>query len=141
VVRATDDQGEFAEDSVNLFVETCADNPPTASILEPAVDSGVSEAQFAYDGYDSAREQWYSDVTFVGTGQDPEDGTLSGSSLAWTTNRTDVQSGTLGTGGTRTVRLSSNSCFGTWHDVKLTVTDSDGNTRSAVRRIFIWTLC
>ena len=141
VVRATDDQGEFAEDSVNLFVETCADNPPTASILEPAVDSGVSEAQFAYDGYDSTREQWYSDVSFVGTGQDPEDGTLSGSSLSWTTNRTDLQSGTLGTGGTRTVRLYSNTCFGTWHDVKLTVTDSDGNARSAVRRIFIWTLC
>ena len=142
VVRATDDEGEFAEDSVNLFVETCADNiPPTASILEPAVDSGVSEAQFAYDGYDSAREQWYSDVSFVGTGRDPEDGTLSGSSLAWTTNRTDVQSGTLGTGGARTVRLYSNTCFGTWHDVKLTVTDSDGEARSAVRRIFIWTLC
>lgn len=142
VVRATDDQGEFAEDSVNLFVETCDDNnPPTASILEPAVDSGVSEPQFAYDGYDSAREQWYRDVSFVGTGQDPEDGTLSGSSLAWTTNRTDVQSGTLGTGETRTVRLYSNTCFGTWHDVRLTVTDSDGNTRSTVRRIFIWTLC
>jgi len=141
VVRATDDQGLFAEDSVNLLVEPCPDNPPSATILEPSVDSESSEAQYAYDGFDDARGQWYTDVAFVGTGEDPEDGTLSGSSLSWTTNRTDVQSRDLGTGSASTVRLYSDTCFGTWHDVKLTATDSDGNERSAVRRIFIWTLC
>ena len=141
VVRATDDQGESAENSVNLLVEVCPDNPPTATILQPSVDSESSEAQYSYDGFDDARGQWYTDVTFVGSGQDPEDGSLAGSSLVWTTNLTDVQGATLGTGGTATVRLYSDSCFGAWHDVKLTVTDSDENKRSTVRRIFIWTLC
>jgi hypothetical protein len=142
VVRATDDQGAFAEDSVNLFVETCGGNlPPVASIVRPASDTATSDPDFAYDGYDSARGQWYTDVALVGTGRDPEDGTLTGSALTWTTNRTDVQSGTLGTGGSITARLYSNSCFGAWHEVRLTVKDSDGDSRSEVRRIFIWTLC
>lgn len=144
MVRATDDEGLFAEDSINLMVEDCSNptaNPPSVTILEPSVDSGTSEEQYAYDGFDDARGQWYIDVTFVGTGYDTEDGTLSGSSLGWTTNRTEVQSGDLGTGNNATVRLYSDSCFGTWHDVRLTATDSDGNERSAVRRIFIWTLC
>jgi len=141
VVRATDDQGAFAEGSVNLLVETCADNPPTASIVQPAVDSGTSDNEYAFDGYDNGRAQWYTDVTFVGTGTDPEDGSLSGSALVWTTNRTDLQSGTLGTGGTVTARLYADVCSGAWHDVRLTVTDGDGNQRSAVRRIHIWTLC
>ncbi|MGB5546469.1 MAG: hypothetical protein WBM74_07840 [Polyangiales bacterium] len=141
VVRATNDEGLFAEDSVNLLVESCPDSPPSVTILEPSVDSESSEAQYAYDSFDDDRGQWYTDVTFVGTGEDPEDGTLSGSSLEWTTNRTDVQSEALGTGSNATVRLYSDSCFGTWHDVTLTATDSDGNERSAIRRIFIWTLC
>jgi hypothetical protein len=142
VVRATNDEGLFAEDSVNLLVESCVgDNPPSVTILEPSVDSESSEDQYAYDGFDDDRGQWYTDVAFVGTAEDPEDGTLSGSSLEWTTSRTDVQSGDLGTGSNATLRLYSDSCFGTWHDVTLTATDSDGNDRSAVRRIFIWTLC
>jgi hypothetical protein len=143
VVRATDDEGLFAEDSVNLLVETCPseDLPPRVTILEPSVDSETSENQYAYDGFDDVRGQWYTDVLFVGTGEDPEDGTLAGSSLQWSTNRTDVQDSALGEGNNATVRLYSDSCFGTWHDVTLTATDSDGNERSAVRRIFIWTLC
>ena len=78
VVRATDDRGAFAEDTVNLQVEVCSDNPPTATIVRPAVDSGINDAQYAYDGFDGSRRQWYKDVSFVGTGQDPEDGVLSG---------------------------------------------------------------
>ncbi|MBT8451387.1 MAG: hypothetical protein KJO40_05400 [Deltaproteobacteria bacterium] len=143
VVRATNDEGLFAEDSVNLLVQTCpdGDSPPSVTILEPSVDSESSEDQYAYDGFDDVRGQWYTDVLFVGTGEDFEDGTLSGSSLQWSTNRTDVQDGTLGEGRNATVRLYSDSCFGTWHDVTLTATDSDGNERSAIRRIFVWTLC
>jgi C1A family cysteine protease len=141
VVRATDDQGEFAEDSVNLQVETCVNEPPVPTILLPSVNSGTSDGQYAYDGFDDARGQWYTDVTFVGTGQDPEDGTLPGSSLTWTTNNTDVQSGTLGTGNDVSVRLYSDTCFGMWHEVKLTVEDSGGQKRNATRRIFIWTVC
>jgi len=55
-------------------------------------------------------------VGFVGTRTDPEDGSLSGGSLLWTTNRTDLQTGTLGTGGTITVRLYSDTCSGAWSD-------------------------
>ncbi|MFW2387922.1 MAG: hypothetical protein ACN4G0_06280 [Polyangiales bacterium] len=140
VVRATNEEGLFAEDSINLAVQSCV-GPPSVTILEPSADSEVSDDQFAYDGFDDVRDQWFTDVTLVGTAEDPEDGTLPGSSLEWTTNRTDLQSGDLGTGNSVTVRLYSDSCFGTWHDVTLTATDSDDNPRSAVRRVFIWTLC
>lgn len=142
VVRATNDEGWFAEDSVNLLVERCdGRSPSSVTILEPSLDSEASEEQYIYDGFDDDRGQWYTDVLFVGTGEDPEDGTLSGSSLEWTTNRADLQSADLGTGSNATVRLYSDSCFGTWHDVTLTATDSEGNERSALRRVFIWTLC
>ncbi|MBS3966252.1 MAG: hypothetical protein KGZ60_03220 [Truepera sp.] len=40
-----------------------------------------------------------------------------------------------------TARRYSNVCHEVEHQVTLMATDSGGNARSAVRRIFIWTLC
>jgi hypothetical protein len=140
-VRATDDGGLYDEASVTISVVECSNEPPVVAITTPAEDTSTSDPDYAYDGYDSAKGMWYTDVSLAGEAVDPEDGVLTGDSLVWTTNRSELQSALLGTGTTLTARLYSDVCQGVWHDVTLTATDSDGNARSVVRRIFIWTLC
>lgn len=136
IVRATDPLGLYAEDWVSLGIDPCTDEPPVVVITVPASDVDV-----VYDGFDSGRGQWYADVAFVGSATDPEDGALTGSSLVWTTNRSDLQAALLGTGTNRTARLYSNVCEGAQHTITLTATDFSGHVRTAVVRVFIWTLC
>jgi hypothetical protein len=119
------------------------DNPnaPTVQILLPAEDTEGADVDWTYDGFDEDRGQWFKEVTLVGDADDVEDGSLSGASLVWTTDRDDQQAEVLGTGATITVRLHSDDCFGVEHVITLTATDSGGKTATAVRRIFIWTVC
>lgn len=77
--------------------------PPTASIVSPADGDAFDEG---------------SSVTFQGSATDTEDGTLTGSSLVWTSDL----DGQLGTG--ETVETSSLSAGD--HTISLTATDSDG---------------
>lgn len=135
IVRATDDQAAWGEDWVNLGIVVCSSQPPTVAITTPASDVDV-----VYDGYDDGRGQWYADVNLVGSANDPEDGPLTGSDLVWTTNYAG-QAPVLGTGTSLNARLYSSTCTGVTHTITLTATDSAGNARTAVVRIFIWTLC
>ena len=137
--RATDSQGATAEDSIAINIESCSDTPPTVNITSPATDSGINDSEYGFDGFDDARGQWYTTVTLTGTGADAEDGTLSGSSLVWRTNRSTLQDSALGTGNSITIRLYAKE-FSETHEISLTVTDSDGNTRTVKRRITLWTL-
>jgi hypothetical protein len=116
-------------------------NAPTVRILLPVEDVEGADVAWVYDDYDADRGQWFKDVTFVGDADDVEDGSLSGASLVWTTDRDDLQAEVLGTGSTITVRLYSDACFGAEHVITLTATDTGGKTATAVRRIFIWTVC
>lgn len=118
-----------------------ANDPPAAEITTPQDDSGTNDSEYVYDDFDDSEGMWYSDVELVGSAVDAEDGVLSGSTLVWTTDRSDLQDGTLGTGSNVTARLYSDDCFGVWHEITLTATDSGGETASDVRRIFIWTVC
>lgn len=136
VVRATDPLDAYDEDWVYLGIDPCTNLPPTVAITTPSSDIDV-----VYGGFDSGRGQWYADVNLVGTATDPEDGSLTGNSLTWTTNQTDLQSAVLGHGTSLTARLYSNVCEGVTHTITLSATDSNGNTRTAVVRIFIWDLC
>lgn len=140
-VRGTDSGGLSDEASIEITIEDCPDNPPTVAITSPAADSGMSDSDYVYDGYDDALGMWYTDVPVVGSASDPEDGPLSGASLQWTTDRTDLQPASVGSGASPVLRLYSDVCTGTWHEITLRATDSDGNMRSVVRRLFIWTLC
>jgi astacin len=135
VVVATDDQGASDADSVNLGIVDCTDQPPTVAISSPA-----SDIELGYDDYDEGRDQWYTDVTLVGSANDPEDGALTGDDLVWTTNYAE-QAPLLGTGTSLTTRLYSSTCTGVTHTITLTATDSFGNERTAVVRIRIWRLC
>ncbi len=116
----------------------CSGEPPTVSILSPTAP--VPDA--FYDGYDNAMGLWYVDLVVQGSGNDLEDGALSGTSLTWSTNRTDIQDAVLGTGTNPTLRLYSNDCFGVTHTIRLEAVDSDGNPSSPQTfQIFIYTIC
>lgn len=143
---AADADGGVASASVNLTVVNCTNNPPTATITSPATDLDVTPTTSDANGY-------YHLLTLQGSATDPEDGTLSGASLVWTTNRADVQPGgpstgnqTLGTGASvANVRLYTTCAsphFGTVdHLVTLTATDSAGNTATRTRLVRVKTLC
>jgi len=105
-----------------------ANNPPNASITLPQTD-----VAYAFDSYDQQLGLYYVKISLSGIATDPEDGVLNGSSLVWTTNRTDIQSGNLGSGNSINVILYANDCRG--HTITLTATDSDGNTAIVTRII------
>lgn len=113
-LTATDSLGLSASQSVSISVNAPNNQPPTAAITAPA--NGFST--FAGTA-----------ITFTGTGTDPEDGTLSGASLAWSSSL----SGALGTGSPLTL---SNLGVGT-HQISLTVTDSGGNTDVATIQVTV----
>ncbi|MGK0617415.1 M12 family metallopeptidase [Meiothermus cerbereus] len=145
-VTASDADGGTASAPVNLTVVNCTNNPPTASITNPASDLDVTPSTSDANGF-------YYQITLQGNATDPEDGPLSGASLVWTTNRADVQPGgpstgdqDLGTGTSVTnVRLYTTCAmpyFGTVvHRITLTATDSAGNRASRTRLITVRTLC
>jgi hypothetical protein len=127
---------------VALAAWVAANSAPEATIVEPSMDSGSSNPDYAYDGYDDGMALWYKDVTLEGLGEDVEDGTLTGDALVWKTDQTELQAEVLGTGENPTVRLYSDDCFGTTHIITLEVTDSDDETTaSEPRTLMIWTLC
>ena len=123
------------------------DSAPTVTIRTPGADSGEYEDRYYADSYDDAVGLWYKRIPLLGDATDPEDGTLSGSSLVWTTDRTDMQAATLGTGRSIGPRLYMETMCtgqgqdGDWHVITLTATDSAGNQSTAVRRIFVWGYC
>lgn len=111
---------------------------PEVFITSPA----EADVSLEYDGYDKERKLWYTDITLVGHGMDPEDGELPGSTLEWKTDQTDLQDELLGTGNSTTVRLYSNDCFGATHQIRLEAQDTDGNqAEPATRTVRISTLC
>ena len=121
--------------------ETPVNTPPVVRILRPAEDSVGADQQYAYTGFDDSRNMWYTDVAFAAVAEDSEDDSLTGRSLIWTTDRTDLQPAVLGAGETLIVRLYSNNCEGVVHRVTVTATDSAGATAAASRTIGIWTIC
>ncbi len=106
-LTATDSDGATGSDSVGITVNPVGNTLPTASITSPS-DGGT------YTEGDT--------ISFSGTGNDAEDGTLTGSSLVWTSSI----DGEIGTG---TSFTRSDLSVGT-HTITLTATDSEGATGS-----------
>ena len=106
-LTATDSDGATGIDSVNITVNTPPPPPntaPTASIASPSDGSIFLTSDV---------------ITFDGSGDDAEDGALTGASLVWTSDL-DAE---IGTGGSFTASLSAGS-----HTITLTATDSDEAT-------------
>jgi chitinase len=68
-------------------------------------------------------------VSFAGNASNPEDGTLSGRSLVWTSSR----DGQIGTG----TSFSTTSLSVGPHTIRLTTTDSQGATGTATVRVIV----
>jgi hypothetical protein len=88
--------------------------PPVAAITSPTNNSSFAQG---------------ASVSFAGTGTDPEDGALTGSSLVWT----DGANGQIGTG---TSFSTSTLSVGT-HTITLTATDSQGAKGTATVTVII----
>ena len=101
-LTATDSGGGTGSDSVTIRVRA-PNQPPVVTITSPA---------------DGARFLMTTVVTFEGSAVDPEDGTLAGGRLVWTSSL----DGNIGTGGSFT---RDDLSLGT-HTITLTATDSEG---------------
>ncbi|MGV3710542.1 MAG: S8 family serine peptidase [Gemmatimonas sp.] len=108
-----DSQNSLASTSITLTVKA-ANKAPSAAISSPAASASFVKG---------------ASVTFAGTGSDPEDGNLSGSALAWSSNL----DGAIGTGASF---ATTNLSVGT-HAITLTVRDNEGLTASITRSISI----
>lgn len=131
---------ELGPDGSHSIFVAGADQRPTVTITNPAVEPPQLTTVIA--SYDDTLELYYADVQLEGGATDPEDGTLSGPSLVWTTDRDDLQGPTLGEGTSLTARLyAKDVCKGETHEVTLTGTDSAGNSVSDSVLIYIYSVC
>lgn len=102
--RVTDGKAESDTSTVTVTI-TPVNDSPTATITSPADGSSFAEGN---------------PITFTGSATDPEDGTLAGGSLVWTSSI----DGQIGTGESFT---RNDLSVGT-HTITLTATDSQGAT-------------
>jgi hypothetical protein len=103
-LTVTDADGNRGSKSITLFID---DQKPSAKINHP----GTGETRKAA-----------LPVPFAGTGNDPQDGTLTGAALVWTSDKVAQP---IGTGLAFTASLPAGKNI-----VTLTVTDKDGNKGS-----------
>ncbi|MEJ2548080.1 MAG: PKD domain-containing protein, partial [Gemmatimonadota bacterium] len=108
-LTATDSDGASATDQIIIAVTEAPNEAPTAAIEVPSQDTTVTQGDA---------------VTFVGTGSDPEDGTLTGASLQWETGI----SVSLGSGGSI---VSSDLPVGV-NTIRLIAADLDGASDTAI---------
>jgi hypothetical protein len=110
-LTATDSEGAARSDSI---VITIGNSFPIANITNP-------EDESEYEVNDS--------IVFNGTGNDSEDGTLTGNALVWTSSK----DGTIGYG----TSFTNSSLSEGSHIVTLTVTDLDGASHSVSINIVV----
>lgn len=118
-----------ATDSVSITVVE-AGTPPAVSISSPADGS-----QHNWATLDGVNE--YLDIDFTGVATDSEDGSLSGSDLVWETRLAGSGSySQKATGASPTIRFDLILDPRTY-DVRLTATDTDGMSSTAVIQVLI----
>jgi hypothetical protein len=100
-LTATDSEGETGYATITVHI---GNTPPTVAIVNPASGTNVDQGEY---------------ITFQGTAIDTEDGTLSGSSLVWTSNI----SGAFATGANPS---PINTLPVGRHTITLSATDSNG---------------
>ncbi|MEP6732748.1 MAG: PKD domain-containing protein [bacterium] len=113
-LMVTDGSGQTSSVTKAVSVPNPGNQSPTATASSPSINATYVQG---------------ASVPFAGTGSDPEDGTLSGSSLTWVSS----MDGPIGTG----VSFSkSNLSIGS-HVITLTATDAGGAQGTATRTITV----
>ncbi|MEO8334224.1 MAG: S8 family serine peptidase [bacterium] len=114
-LTVTDGGGLTNAITKQVVIPTQATNQsPTATITAPTNNSSFTQG---------------ASVSFAGTGQDPEDGALTGGSLVWTSS----VNGQIGTG----TSFSTTTLSVGQHTITLTAKDAQGATGAATRSITI----
>jgi hypothetical protein len=121
MLTATDSQGVVATASIRITI-AAGDGYPSATITAPPNNTLVTPGL---------------PVILEGIVTDPEDGTITGRSLTWTS---DID-GFLGTGSPLEVTLSGPPCTSTVHRVTLQGVDQDDNRGSHTITINVVELC
>ncbi|MBF0226139.1 MAG: hypothetical protein HQK76_11850, partial [Desulfobacterales bacterium] len=107
-LTAYDSLGAQQSYSIKVTITQKSNSAPSVTINSPSNNSSFTQG---------------TSISFSGSATDPEDGTLSGSSLVWTSSR----DGQLATG----TSFSKNSLTVGTHTVTLTATDSSGGKNTA----------
>ncbi|HKS07898.1 MAG TPA: Ig-like domain-containing protein [Gemmatimonadaceae bacterium] len=113
-LTAMDSQGATATHSRTLTISEVPNQEPTAFISTPANALSVAQG---------------TSISFAGSGNDPEDGALSGASLVWSSDR----DGQIGTG----TSFDKSDLSAGAHVIRLTATDSRGATFSHNRTLTV----
>ena len=118
-------------------------SPPSVQIVVPV---GRSASYQGYDGVDYYTEEFpipYKFVSLQVVTDDAEDGTLSDSSIVWSTNRTDIvlQTGSSGVGQSVRAKLYAEACYEEAHIITVVVTDSGGLRATDSVTIYLNTGC
>ena len=119
--------------SAGAFSDSVTVNVGSIGILSP-----MDGARFVTD--ELAGGEFVVDVTLEGVAFDPEDGSLTGSSLVWTDRVNGGSPVVIATGELATVTLATVDADATSHEITLTATDSDGNQQTATVTVFVTTL-
>lgn len=123
-------------DSVSITINANPVDLPPDAVNITAPTNGTTFNADMNDG-----TSWYKQVTLTGNASDPEDGTLSGTSLVWTTRIDGGAPVTLGTGTSLSVKLRAPACFGNPHQITLTATDSAANSSTTSVGVSVSQLC
>ncbi|MFQ5529103.1 MAG: hypothetical protein ACE5FP_02015, partial [Gemmatimonadota bacterium] len=116
-LTATDSEGAAGTDVISFTIT--GGGTPIVSITAPVNQgSGAPHTVFVA-----------ANVTFTGTGTDPEDGALTGAAMVWESN----VDGQIGTG----VSFSTTTLSAGMHTVTLTGTDTDLNEAKATRLVIV----
>jgi len=128
------ESNEGNNESQLITISLPSNSPPIVSITIPDAD-----IMGAFDQDPQNANYWSAVVRLSGSAIDAQDGILTGSSLVWSTDRTDLDVYrnnpilATGTSLSPTLYVFPNDCRG--HVITLTATDSNGNVATATRQI------
>jgi tetratricopeptide (TPR) repeat protein len=127
-----DDGTPIGVDRTFEITASVSNRLPIVRIIKPADDWLVYASN-----WDPERGYWYRTLHLLGEAEDPEDGSLSGSSLEWSLVDSEGREESIGIGTERTYNFPVRDGMNATYDIILAARDSQGAIGHATRRIRI----